>query len=164
MWRNLNSINVYSLPHHRECPIIARSAEDLISAIDELIDADDEYCTYMSVFVIDREGFHVAYLGVGIHSDSGAGSILFQGRQGEYYTCGADSTCEAVVYFDFANERVFPGNSRINLKEIKGALLEFYADCLDRPLSVQWQTWSGIDSDTGTTSDLPAELLDPWIS
>ncbi|MGW6423517.1 Imm1 family immunity protein [Nocardia sp. NPDC055053] len=160
----LNSITAYSLPRHRDDPIVVRSAEDLTSAVDELVDAGNEYCNYMSVFVTDPAGVHAVYLGIGIHAANGSGSLLLQGEGGEYYTQGSDTSRAAVSYFDFGNERIFPGNSQIELGKLKRALIEFYDGHFVRPSCVKWQVWVGLEKDVDDVSDLPTSLADPWSS
>ncbi|MFD3703360.1 Imm1 family immunity protein [Nocardia sp. NPDC058658] len=160
----LSSITAYSLPEHRDSPLVIRSAKELATAVDELVGAGNEYCSYMSVFVDDPAGVHSSYLGIGVDSDRGCGSILFQGEDGEYYSRGTDTDCIAVCYFDFGNERTFPGNSQIEIGKLKQALIEFYDGHFRRPATVKWQVWAGLEEDAGDVSNLHTSLIDPWSS
>ncbi|MFD3596238.1 Imm1 family immunity protein [Nocardia sp. NPDC058640] len=160
----MSLITAYSLPEHRDNPVVVGSADDLVAAVSELVDADNEYCSYMSVFVTNPAGAHTSYLGIGVDAARNCGSILFQGEGGEYYTQGADegSSEELVRYLDFGNERVFPRNSQIDINQLKQALVDFYDGNFSRSSSLKWQVWSGPEIDVGDVSDLPPNLTDPW--
>lgn len=156
----MRNLSVYYLPEHLESPIDPRSGQELVEAVDDFISSGDRFCTLMSAVVVEADGSHSVWLGVGYDPGSGLGSILLQSGEGEFYTkseCCRDAT---VSYFDFGNERVFPGNSQIGIRELKQALIQFFENQYHRPVDIEWQVWS-VSGGYGDIGSLES-IDDPW--
>lgn len=129
------------LPGHRDDPIFPTSGEELAAVVDEMNFCHNETCDYMTIFVIDSSGSHLALIGVGVRAGDFKGSMHYIGAEGEFYSKGLWISDEPVVYYDFGNERFFAPSSQIALDDLKNALVQLYNSGGARPDNVEWQEW-----------------------
>ncbi|MEV8375196.1 Imm1 family immunity protein [Kribbella sp. NPDC056861] len=127
---------------HGARPFVITSATDIMRLIENLAHSANN--SIASIYIkgrLNRAGVpdHELQLAVKVHPGD-TGGLRYTGEDGVFLTCGGNSAGGVEVYQFMGNEREFPRNFELPLKEIRTAVNEFLESGGDRPASVQWTT------------------------
>jgi hypothetical protein len=123
-----HTAKAYFKPEHRTNPILLTAPDD----IDHLLAALTAESWQNSVATIYIDG-HVTRTGVPDHelqvvvdyADKTTGALRYTAHDGTYFTKGASTSGDSVVYFYMGNEVEYPRDSVVPIEDIRTAVKKF---------------------------------------
>jgi hypothetical protein len=139
-------VHAYFRHGHGNDPVVLASAEDANKLVDDLLTEpfDNSVATlYHRARPATEFGFPDHELTIAVAADDHVGGVRYMGEYhgvpGTWFSKGATSEYDEVVYYYMGHDREYPRDSEVSLDAVRQAVRDFLLSGGQRPSAVEWQ-------------------------